>query len=87
MRLWEAHTPYEWAVQIALSHVEPWGDERADIREARNTAHLIAAGRPDALSDDEFRGLVIDLARYLKCDAPPEPTVGPRAIRQALGDA
>jgi len=87
VQLWLNHTPYEWAVQVALCGVEPWGDERADIREARNAAHLIAAIRRDMpLSDDEFRELQRGLARYLKCDPELEEVLGPQAMRQALGD-
>ena len=87
VRLWQEHTPYEWAVQVALCGVEPWGEERTDLRDARNTAHVVAACRPEAMSEDDFQRLTLGLARYLKCDAVPEEVVGPRAMRQALGEA
>jgi len=37
VEVYESHTPYEWLVQQVLAAVDPWGDERADIRAAHNT--------------------------------------------------
>jgi hypothetical protein len=35
--VYESHTPLEWMVQLCLSYVDPWGDDRADLRAAFNT--------------------------------------------------
>ena len=74
-------------MQVALSQVEPWGDDRADLREARNAAHVIAAQRLEPMSDEQFGDLLDALARYLKIHETPEQVVGSRALRQAMGEA
>lgn len=43
VRVFESHNEYEWAMQIALNTVEPWGEDRADFRAAMNTAQLVAS--------------------------------------------
>jgi len=35
--VYESHTPYEWLVQRCLMIVDPWGDDRDDLRAAINT--------------------------------------------------
>lgn len=37
MDVYESHTEYEWLVQKVLAKVDPWGDDRADMRAANNT--------------------------------------------------
>lgn len=84
--VYDSHNAFEWAVQMVLSKVEPWGDERADIREARNAAHIIASNG-GCEGEDGFKELVKALREYLLCQQEPEPVVGARALRQALGDS
>jgi hypothetical protein len=62
------HTSYEWAAQIALYQVAPYGDRRADLRTAYNTANTIAAGRTQQTQPDEFRDMIATLMNYLGCD-------------------
>lgn len=76
MNVYESHTPYEWAVQTALSIVDPWGDDRADLRAAVNTMALYPApeGREEAAAS---------LTGYLKINQRVE-TVGPAALQALL---
>lgn len=37
VEVYESHTPYEWLVQQVLAALDPWGDDRADMRAANNT--------------------------------------------------
>lgn len=39
--VYESHNPYEWMVQKCLAAVDPWGDERADLRAAYNTVYAM----------------------------------------------
>lgn len=74
IRVYESHTPYEWKVQVALSIVDPWGDDRADRRAALNTikAHPI---------DDE--AIPVLLGCGLKINEH-EEEVGPAQMRALL---
>lgn len=87
VKVYEDHTPYEWAVQLALAAIEPWGEDRADLRAAVNTAQLVASNRTEPMEDGKFTAMVRSLARYLKCHEDPHQVVGPKAMRQALGDS
>lgn len=62
------HTPYEWLMQLAMYAVAPFGERRADMRAARQTAGLIASQRAEAMDADEFCSLWSTLANYLECD-------------------
>lgn len=62
------HTPYEWALQLALYAVAPFGERRADMREARQTAILIASKRTEPMGADEFHELWKTAANYLPGD-------------------
>lgn len=87
VKVYESHTPYEWSLQVALNAVEPWGEDRADLREARNTAFLIGTNRTEPMPDDDFHELLKSLARYLKIHQEPEKVVSAKMLRAALGEA
>lgn len=38
----DEHTPFQWQVQIALYIAAPYGERRADLRQAVSTANLMA---------------------------------------------
>lgn len=71
------HTPFEWNVQIARSLVEPWGEERADLRAARNTTQLLLAQAVEQLDDEEAAELCNTLRFYLKSNQQPETVLTP----------
>jgi len=76
VEVYESHTPYEWQVQRALAIVDPWGDDRDDLRLAINT--IAARGGGDNA------GEVLDvLTGYLPINKS-EATVGPAAMRAAM---
>lgn len=71
VEFYRSHTPYEWALQSALDHVEPGGDDRDDLRAAVNTSKIVMALSAKERSDGEVDDLVNSIARYLKCHSPP----------------
>lgn len=75
VEVFESHTTYEWIVQEALSIVDPWGDDRADLRAEANTFAMVAP------SEETISGC----RTYLAIQDQQEP-VGPSAMRQLLGD-
>ena len=74
--MFESHTPYEWKVQRALMIVDPWGDERADMRAAYNTL----ATSPVADEDGE---MLAALLGYLKINER-DTNAGPADMRRAM---
>lgn len=38
----EEHTPFQWQVQLAMYVASPFGERRADLRQAISTANLMA---------------------------------------------
>lgn len=82
--VYESHSPYEWALQEVLARVEPWGDERADLRQAVSTAALLLNGVD--VSEEERGAAVIGLANYLKINEPEQEVVSAATMRKALGD-
>ncbi len=86
MEVYDSHNSFEWAVQVVLSKVDPWGDERTDIRDARNVAHIVASNG-GCEGEDGFKSLVKELRNYLLYQQEKEQAVGARALRQALGDS
>lgn len=78
VEVYESHTPYEWLVQQVLAVVDPWGDDRDDLRAAVNTMAAIPAGDFDR---NEFRE---SLRSYLKINEQPEESVGPAGLRMML---
>jgi hypothetical protein len=71
--VYEDHTPYEWIVQTVLNIVDPWGDDRADLRAETNTLASVAQTQ-EALER---------LTNYLQIHEPAK-TVGPAGMRQLL---
>lgn len=63
------HTPYEWACQIAMYQVNPFGERRADMRSAVSTTNQIVAGSSTKLSGDDVQSLFASIRDYLKCNA------------------
>ncbi len=59
----DAHTNYEWAVQEAANIVEPFGEERADMRMAMNTMQIVASLNPQ-MSDETFQEVFRLLRNY-----------------------
>lgn len=62
------HTPYEWACQIAMYQVNPFGDRRADMRTAVSTTNQIISGAASKLSPDDVQALFLSIRDYLKCN-------------------
>lgn len=61
------HTPFEWACQIAMAQVNPFGERRADIRAAVNTTNQIAATSGVKLQQADAQQLLKQIRDYLKC--------------------
>ena len=76
--VYESHTPYEWQLQKILAVVDPWGDDRADLRTATNTMAVIPGGEYDR------QQLMDSLVGYLKINEREEPSAGPAGIRMML---
>lgn len=71
------HTPFQWACQIARSIVEPWGDERADLRAAQNTTQIVVSNAWEKPDDDVIDAVFEGLRFYLKSNAPAEQILSP----------
>ncbi len=71
--VYESHSPYEWIVQVALSIVDPWGDDRDDLRAETNTLAIVAQTNESLLR----------LTNYLKIHER-QDAVGPAAMRQMI---
>ena len=79
MEFFEEHTRYEWALLQAAQSVDPCGEERADIRDAINTAAIMSA----FAKVDDFGKLVEQLQKYLKIhEQDPAASVKPMDISQ-----
>lgn len=81
-RIKDEHTPFEWACQVARSIVEPWGDERDDLRAAWNTLKLMQFGEKP--TDEELAGILDNLRFYLKSNVPPPVEETPEQTRRRL---
>ena len=78
-RLYYELSPYELSVHLALFEIEPWGDDRADLRAALNTIKQVAAFTGE--SDDNVLQEVFEgTARYLAVSKPPEKILSPSEI-------
>lgn len=64
LSFYESHTPFEWQLQETLAVVDPWGDERDDLRAAVNT--MIAIPHSDEVDRME---VMEHLTGYLKIHA------------------
>lgn len=62
------HTPYEWACQIAMYQVNPFGDRRADMRAAVNTTNQIIASSAAKIPSEDVQTLFLAIRDYLKCN-------------------
>lgn len=72
-------SPYEWSVHQALFVVEPWGEDRADLRAAVNTVRHLLENSSEA-SDEVIQDEIQNLAGYLKINKPPERILSPAEI-------
>ena len=79
------HTPFEWELQIAADHVDPIGEDRADIRAAINTANLIASNSTE-MNADKFAELVDGLRNYLQTTQPQTENVSEVLALMKTGD-
>ena len=82
-RIKSLHTPYEWALQIAMQSVEPIGEDRADLRAAVNTANLIVSQSTD-VTNEQATSLIESMRGYLRVNQREPEVAGPAAIRQAI---
>lgn len=82
------HTSYEWAAQIALYSVSPYGDRRTDLRNAYHTAHMIVSNRTKQPETEEFREMLFALMSYLQCDQrdPAEEQIDESALAMIRGE-
>lgn len=71
IEVYESHNSYEWALQIALSVVDPWGDDRDDLRHAVNTAQRVASQAAES-QEAVFDAVVDAMTKYLKIHRPDE---------------
>lgn len=74
LTVYESHTPYEWLVQTALAIVDPWGDDRADMRAAINTMAVLPG-------DEGREETAAALTGYLKINED-EEDVDPAVMRK-----
>ncbi len=51
-----------------MSTVDPYGEDRADLRHAVNTANVMASQAAEKPSDEDFRAIVNSLRDYLGRD-------------------
>jgi hypothetical protein len=64
-KLRKEHTPFQWAVQLAMYRVAPYGERRADMRAAVCAANLMAMQAAEQIDDEEFSKVVRCLTSYL----------------------
>lgn len=84
LKVYEEHTDYEWACQVARCGVDPWGDAREDLRAAVNTARIIAS-QPGVSIDIEET--INELRFYLKSSRPEdEKLLSPAMMRTIMGE-
>lgn len=62
------HTPYEWACQIAMYQINPFGDRRADMRSAISTTNQIIANSVAKIPAEDVQALFVAIRDYLKCN-------------------
>lgn len=72
VKVYESHNEYEWRMQIALCQVEPWGDDRDDMRAAVNTSRIVASHASEPLDESQLTKLIHDTRTYLKIHHPDE---------------
>lgn len=80
------HTDFEWAMQMLMYQVYPFGERRADLRSGFHTANLIASQSAERISEGDFRDMIESLAAYLPCDQDLEEDVDFAALNSLKGD-
>lgn len=78
------HTPYEWAMQQAMFLVEPYGEDRADLRAAHNTIAMCLAQASAMPSEEVIAEVENALRFYLQCNQPEEEVHGPGITRKLM---
>lgn len=82
------HTPYEWVCQIAMYQVNPFGERRADIREAISATNQILASAGAKVSKQDAQALFESIRDYLKCnEQTDEEDVDFEALKKVKGSA
>ncbi len=84
VEVYESHTPFEWALQLALERIEPWGDERADLRMGFAVARLWLKDR-ESVSDDDVEAVAREFASYLQVQGPAEEQADLKALQRMKG--
>lgn len=81
------HTPFEWACQLAMYQVNPFGDRRADIRAATNTTNQIVATPGVKIQAADAQELFRQVRDYLKCyEQNDDEDFDPQALRKVKGE-
>ena len=75
------HTAWEWAAQLALYAVCPFGERRHDMRSGFHAAQMIAAQSED-IKQDDFAAMVEGLIDYLPCDQDQSDKVDMDALKR-----
>lgn len=73
-------------MQKSLMIVDPWGDKRADLRSAMNSVQVIASTSVTTPEESWLMRMLRALTGYTPANREESETVGPGAIRQALGE-
>ena len=60
--------------------VEPWGDDRADLRAAVNTSAVVSATAEVKDHDELMRALL----GYIKVNSPAENALGPESLARMM---
>lgn len=68
VEIYDSHNAYEWGLQVALTEVEPWGDDRDDLRAAVNTARIVSSNVK--VEEDQLADLIHSTRSYLKIHQP-----------------
>lgn len=78
------HTAAEWAAQVAMYEVAPFGERRHDMRMAVMTANLMTmqSANKDKMTQDEFREMASDLMKYLPDESSYEDAADMEALER-----
>ena len=77
----DEHTAWEWAAQLAMYEVCPFGERRQDVRSGYHTAQIVASHSVD-LKQDDFESMVTGLIDYLPCDQDQSDKVDMDALKR-----
>ena len=83
VNVYREHTPHEWLVRKLLYQIEPFGEDRADLRAAVNTLRLVQMWASEPLTESQCEQEINNLRFYLKVNQPPEIVLTP-AQAQAM---